>query len=292
VSNEYPETNIRPPSTAPYEDQLVHLEQQPDLEASRRISLPNLTAIVGATLHFGREPNVKDYLLADADYINSGLYVARGTYEFDKAHHVVRLGVYGGRRDGAQPLGVVFPPYEFKVVARNARDLGRHTVNRTRDSRWSSPDRDESREASMRSAGHALMGKIESQRSLSASLDEERLVMRALFAHLMNPSKQRIRASRLKGHLALLDEKIHEDAEMASIIHQLKSFQVVGMHKAIRRNIYTGNLSSAQRSYNLARYILVVGRHSKKKIEKLKIAQAQCQEQLPEYQSYLDAKEA
>ena len=275
----------------PYQAELVREEQYPDINPDSRLVLPSLIDIVSTNVQFGREPKYSDYMHADPEYINAGLVIAPKDKDYDKALHVVRIGVW---RNGRHPdqVGVVFPPHEYKVIARSARDLGQHVANRTRDSRWSSTDRKESKEGSMRSAGHALTEKIAKQTSLATRFSEDSDIMRKLLEHLYKPSKVRIRAKTLKSYLALTDERVHETAEIASIAYGLddNNFAVLGLHKAIRKNMFGGNQSHAQRTYQLVRYIKMVGVHIARKTGKLELSKERCEQELTQYQPYIDAK--
>lgn len=276
----------------PYCEELVREEQYPEVNPDSRIVLPSLIDIVSTTVRFGREPKYSDYMHADPEYINGGLVIAPKDRDYDKALHVVRIGVW---RNGRHPdqVGVVFPPHEYATVARSARDLGQHAANQTRASRWSSTDRKGSKEGTMRSGGHVLTEKIAKQTSLASRFSEESNIMRKLLEHLYRPSKVRIRAKTLKSYLALTDERVHETAEIASIAHGLDedNFAVLGLHKAIRKNMFGGNQSHAQRTYQLVRYIKMVGVHIARKNGKLELSKERCEQELTQYQPYIDAKD-
>jgi hypothetical protein len=188
-------------------------------------------------------------------------------------------------------LGVAFQPIEFKVVARSAQDLGRQVAVKTRDARWGDSDREAATAASKRSAGHALANKIVAMNVLSTQLEDDSEIFRHLISHIKRPDKLRVRTKRLEGERALATERIHDTVEVASIFHGLNNTRLVGQHRAVKRRIYNGNYSHAERAAYLIGYLKMVGVHNLAKLHKIGLSRHRSQQVLDtEYQQYLDEK--
>jgi len=271
------------------------------INGSARLALTSLIDRLEPGLRFGREPSFRDYQHAQTDYIEEGLYVpvAPARRQGRNVEHVIfpKTSSQSGPDVGAEPfrqqLGVAFQPVEFKAVARNARDLGRHAVVRTRDARWGASDPQETTAAAKRSAGHALVGKIASMESLSRQLAEDSEVLRHLIRHLVDPAKVRVRARRLDAERMFAIEKIHDTIEVAGIYHGDDGKQLAGQHRVVKKHTYSGNYSHAERTEHLVRYFQMIGQHNKAKLYKLAVDRHLSQIELDtQYQQYLDAEEA
>jgi hypothetical protein len=277
----------------PARAELVAENEHPGIENEQRISLARLIGAVGTTITFGAEPTVQDYAHAEAGFINRGLYIHRSDDRFATAQHMVTLGV--GPNNAAKTVadfGVVFPSNEFPIVARNSRDLARHTVNTTRRARLDRLDRDETTAAAMRSAGHALIAKMDSQRKLSAHLAADLADLRILYKDLVSPVlTTRYYAKNLDKKRVIADERIHETAEVAMInIPDINSAAVTGLHKTLRKKLYGGNYSSTEITYNWMRILAMTGTYIGARIHKIDLSHTDCASQLTQYQPYIESK--
>ncbi len=279
-----------------YAAELVPAGTYPDVSADARITLPSLIDRITPTIRFGREPSIDDFQHARPVYLEERLYIPPKTVQYDEAYHVVRLGVgrppAGNKIPPKAQLGVAFQPAEYTIVARNAPDFARHTVNKTQDARWGDTDREEARRSAMRSAGHALTSKISAQDSLAKRLTDENESFRHLRVHLRSPRQVRIRAEKLEQERALADERIHSTVEVAAMLYELKNTAVAGLHRAIRKRVYHGNYSHAERSAFFIEYLDMVGVHANAKLYKIALSRAMCAQELRKYQPYLDEKAA
>jgi len=289
-----------------YTAELVPTGLPADVDPVSRIALTSLIDHLQSRLRFGPTPGFRDFRRAERREIETGLFLT--PIEAQRAglnlEHVARHGTGGYQRRDVPSLHldkdkkgylVAFQPAEFVVITRNARDLGRSTVTKTRRSqmREQLPDREANTEAAKRSGGHALKGKIASQSKLVEQLGADNALYKHLIEHLVNPGKTRVRAGRLDRERAQAVEKIHETAEVAAITLNFKNTAAAGLHKVIKRHIYQGNYSHAERTHFLIDYLQMVGLHNSAKIYKLGLAQAAAQQELArEYQPYLDKKEA
>lgn len=291
-----PEANLAQFSIPSYMTELVPSQLPAGIDPGSRVTLISLTDKLRAGLSFGPQPSFRDYRRTEVPYVESGLYIPKGGVDPDKnAEHVMWLGARNSDNPKPQEdldkrgFGVAFQPVEFVVVARNARDLGRHAVVRTRRSRWEQPDRRATTAAAMRSAGHALVGKIQAMDTLANQLEGDSTVLRHLINHLIEPAKFRIKAKRLSTERALGVEKIHDTVEVSGIYQGLSNQQLAAQHRTIKRHIYSGNYSYAERTYHMIRYFRMVGVHNRAKLYKLGISRNMSQSELDsKYKPYLD----
>lgn len=90
---------------------------------------------------------------------------------------------------------------------------------------------------------------------------------------------------------ALADEKIHEMVEVSSInTPDLNNAAVNGLHRVIRKKLYHGNYSQAERGYNWQRYLKTLGVYTGAKLHKIAVSRTMCTKELLQYQPYLDLK--
>jgi hypothetical protein len=270
--------------------ELVPEASYADLDPEQRLSLTSLVNIVRGTVPLGKEPTIDDYFHAEPKAIERGLYINPRNPKYRQAQHVVTLGV-PPRPENIITLGdlaVVFPPTEYAIVARNSRDLGRASVSRTAKARLNEPSASEAHNTSMRSAGHTLIAKRDAQGRLLNVLGSEREDYKALYRDLITPFRTRYKAKNLEKKRALLDEKVHETIEVASVFLELDDPALAGLHKATRKNLYNGNYSSSEFAYNWVRSLIMVGLHNAAKAYKLRLSSELCLEELKMYKPYLD----
>jgi len=261
----------------------------PDPES--RISLAGLSTVISRETTFGKEPTTEDYEQAKPEFINGGLYVHPSHPKYFQVQHLITVGV--GRSNQAQTsadFGVVFPSQEFPIVARNPRDFAHHTVNKTGKAHLYDVDRDEAHKTKMRSGGHALISKMDSQKRLARDYLADLADFRALYGDLMKPIAARYKVKNIEPKRALADERIHDAVEVAAIHLELKNAAVNGLHRVIRKKLYSGNYSEAERRANWKQYLTIPGLHTRAKLHKLGVSYNMCQEELKFYQPYLDEK--
>lgn len=276
----------------PCHAELVPEGDYPGLDPETRISLNRLLSLVGKTVTFGKEPSTEDYFHAETGYINHGLFIHPTDKRYANAQHIVTLGVQTPNKGvRTKDYGVIFPSTEFQIVARNSRDLGRHTVNATHKANLGLADRDQARQKDMRSAGHVLISKMDAQKRLEGRLVSDLTDLRIVHGDLIKPPlSTRYYARNLEKKRALADEKIHETVEVATIHHDINSSAVTGLHRAVRKKLYSGNYSQAERTFNWMRYLTVTGIYTAAKLEKLGMSQAMCKQELKKYQPYLESR--
>ncbi len=120
----------------------------------RRIAASTIIKIAGELLQPDQsEVTERDIRVLTPNTINSGLYV----------------NPYG--RDVAPAYkGVVFPPAQFKVLARSPSDLAKHANVGARAAHEDDPDKLKVEAIGMRAAGHELTARIEKIRKTQESL--------------------------------------------------------------------------------------------------------------------------
>jgi hypothetical protein len=281
-----------------YTEELVPLFEYPDLVPISRVSLVSLIDRIGDSVKFGSEPSIGDYERAEPYFIEKGLYVPR--FNRDNSGRPNQHVVYTGVKDNHEPdprnkdkrdYGVAFQPAEFKIIARSPSDLAVHAVVAARNARWQQPDRDQDSKGSMRAGGHILEDKIKGLDKILQRLQGENDIFRHLIKHLGNPDKYRTRVNKLDKERAFGVEKIHDTVEVASIYLSLPNTSIVGLHKVIKKRIYNGNYSHAERSAHLSGYLYMVGLHNRAKMHKADISKLRSKHELESnYQSYLDAE--
>ena len=276
----------------PARAELVAENEHPGIAEAQRVSFIKLIGSVGTTIAFGTEPTIEAYQHAEPGFINKGLYIHPRDPQFATAQHMVTLGVRDNRGGGSvASYGVVFPSNEFSIVARNSRDLARHTVNTTRKARLGSPDREETTDAAMRSAGHTLISKMDSQMKLRAHLVDDVTDLRVIYKDIISPRATRYYAKNLDKKRVVADERIHETAEVAMInLPDISNAAVTGLHKTLRKHLYDGNYSANERAYNWMRYLAMTGIYIGARIHKLELSHSACANELAMYKPYLDAK--
>ena len=258
-------------------DELVQEGNFNPSDPEKRIALASVLKILGQNLKFGKEPSVAEYLQAEPTLLETGLFIHPTDPRYRQAQHMVTFSSYG----------VVFPPTEFRTIARSPRDLARHTVNVTVLKNLAEPDKEDT---GRRSAGHALIAKMDSQKRLGATYNSERGAYRDVYLDLFQPVRTRYKAKNIEKRRALVDEKIHETAEVASLTFNLDTVVLSGIHRAIKKNLYSGNKSSSELAAQWIKYIKLLDKYSMAKLEKLRTSYAMSREELKIYQPFLDAK--
>jgi hypothetical protein len=278
------ETQLVLPTTT----EVIQVGQYEGVSDEDRITLSRLIRLASQDAAVHPEPQEADFEQATPHAIEHGLYIPYSDPRYHSAEQLVRLGVDTMGTQTPQHRGVVFPSSEFYVVARNARDLARHTEAKTRNANKNNPDRDEVRQKVGRSVGHTLSGKIESIVGLSSHIKEEVKVMRSLYRDLRSPWQAHYKVKNLEKKRVFADERIHETAEVSTINLNLGSSAVKGLHGAIKKNLYGENRTHAQTAHSWHSYITLVGRYMGARVHKLDLSKAMCKEEFARYQHFLE----
>lgn len=257
----------------PFIGNAVPAGEHTGVDPTGRITLRRLLGVISSEIEIIEEPTIKDFEGAEPTKIEQLLYV----YPLDRRYRDTKQPVVIISNNGLQPtsdsrIGVLFPVEEFSTVARNARDLARHTFNKTRNANKTLPDREERDEISRRSVIHALTGKVVSMQNLLCDYDDENKIYKSLFKDLKTDWIAHQKSSTLDVRREFVDQKIHANAELAAMSINLGNLAVDGIHNAIRKNLYGGNKSSSEQAHIWQRYIAVNGRHNNAKAAKLQLS--------------------
>jgi hypothetical protein len=284
-----------------YKAELVPPQDFPNLNPSSTISVVGLIKRTSPKLKFGAEPSLHDFRHAAVTYLENGLYIPTDDASRYGKHveHVIEVGA---KRKTAQPkedrvksqFGVAFQPVEFNIVAHSPGHLGAQTVVKTLQAHSGEGNREASRDGAKRSGGHAaLETKIDAMSALRTELSDNNEVLYRLVGHLLHPHKVRLTYRHSRHDLALGVEKIHNTAELASIYLELDNIAIVGLHRAIKKHIWSGNYSNSERGAFLVEYLKMVGVHNKAKNHKISLSIVNSKAVLRrKYQTYLDEEKA
>jgi hypothetical protein len=268
----------------PKHSEVVQAGTYHGVDAEDRITLGRLIRLAGEGIDEPwphEEPSVP--------FIKSGLYIPPSDPRFKRAELLVKVGV-DLKSMASGNVGVVFPPDEFKTVARSPRDLVRHMQATTRRANETNEDRDDVTERTGRSAGHVLAQKMAAMAALSGTLDVDRDFLRKMYKELDSSWIAHYMSKNLERHRVRADEMIHDTADVAAINMNYGSQGVARLHNGIKKRLYGGNRSHAQISEQWQSYIELVGKYIGMRLVKIDVSTQLCQDELVAYQPYLDRK--
>ena len=181
-----------------------------------------------------------------------------------------------------QNVGVVFPPDEFKVVARNAADFVKTVKNKTRAANKHEIDREEVTEKQKRSAAHAMRSKIISLDQLEEEIVQERIVLGKVYRQTKSTWGAQYKAKNLDRDRKQADELIHETAEIAGTTFNLGTVAMSALHRAITSNMYRRG-SRTDLNHHWAQYVELTGQYANARRGKIWQSRADCLQQLGKY---------
>lgn len=216
----------------------------------------------------------EDLFRARPDQLNGGLYILPQDARYEDAELRIK--------------DTVFPSQEFHVITRSPTDLARSSKANTRRSRAANPDRDETIHASMRSAGHALEGKLQATDDLLRQWREHRWLLSSLAVDL-GGTYPHWKGKNLEARRESVDKVIHQTAEVA-VVNQpgLASEAVDGIHRAIKVHLYRTDTSNEHRIARWLGYMKLVDRHTRAKIQIADRAQFFAGREFLKYKPYLE----
>ena len=276
----------------------ANLQDLPQVDAEQRITLGRLANFYGQRLGPADgiiysqdtllEVQEKDFVQAKPSAINRGLYIPRSDRRFSdpKTEQLVRVTP----KDDRQQDGVVFPVQEFHLVARNAKDLVKHVMAKTRKANGGNPDRIEVDGTVGRSAGHAMESKIQGLNVLENQLIENRSrLLIPLYRETYSSWQSHFKAKNLDKKRLQFDEQLHDTIETANINLNLGSTAVKAVHRAATANMHRRG-SSSELNHHWQKYIKMVGEYVSARRAKVVISRTQCQEELKHYEPFLAVK--
>lgn len=269
----------------PRHAQVVQAAGYEGLEPEGRVTLGRLISLAGDGIDepwLHEEPSIP--------LIKAGLYIPPQDRRFRRAELLVRVGV-DFESSAPGNVGVVFPPEEFKTVARSPRDLVRHMQAVTRRANETNEDRDDVSERTGRSAGHVLTQKIAAMTALSGTLEGHREFLRKMHKELDSSWIAHYMSKNLEKHRVRIDEMIHDTADVATVNLNYGSDGIARLHNGIKKKLYGGNRTHAEISEQWQAYIQLVGRYIGMRLIKIGASVQFCEKELSAYQPYLDRKQ-
>lgn len=233
-----------------------------------------------------------DFRNIQADMLYPGLYIHPRDPRFKDPATEQLVKVRSN--DAPDQPGIVFPAREFHVVARNAADLAKHVMAKTRRANDNNPD-GESVEARVgRSAGHALEGKVLGLNEL----EKEYITVRNSVLIPLYREAKRNGAVHWRAHYGpknldkkrrLFDELTHEVIDTASLNLNLGSTALKAAHRAEASKLYRAR-STRERSANWLASLEFAGNYLKARHHKVIISRNQCQKELIFYREFLNSE--
>jgi hypothetical protein len=269
----------------PRHAQVVQAASYKGVAGEDRITLGRLIKLAGEGIYEPwqhEEPAIS--------FINQGLYIHPQDPRFARAQLLVRSGVDLQSND-PKNFGVVFPPEEFRTVARSPRDLVRHMQAVTRRANETNEDPDDVAERTGRSAGHVLTEKMAAMAALSGTLEGRQAFLRKMYKELRSPWIAHYMSKNLERHRGSVDEMIHDTADLATVNLNLCSEALKRMHVGVKKKLYGGNRTHDEISKEWQAYITLVGRHIGMRLLKVDASVRLCEVELSTYQPYLDRKQ-
>lgn len=258
----------------PYAAEVVSTPVHIEIDWERRTNFNRLLERTCAGL--GYIPLTRDVGagIAEPKVIGQGLYIDVSDRRYRNAEQLYE--------------GVVFPSREFKFIARNPRDLAKHTKSGTREANKTLSDRDEAYQKVGRSAGHVLETQITRLTRYAATMSEKRLRLLSLVRDIDPPlGVVHYKAKNLEIVRNEVDEAIHETAEVATINLNFDTTAVRGLHKVIRYNLY-GSSDQERRMAYWRRYIVMTGKHTRAKLNAATTSKIACERELTIYAPFLN----
>jgi hypothetical protein len=236
-----------------------------------------------------------DQRKSDPEFLFWGLHVLPTDPAFDSTMNLSRLGVRKGSNNQKlwpQDYGLMFPPDEYRVAAHNPEGIANRVYARTaaRSQKGELPSAKDAR--AKRSAGHALDTTMKNQVTQGLIYREELKGFGVLVRDATRKSGASVKAKNLELLRANADERIHQMVEGVGLRFEQSDKEIAGVHKAVRRRIYNGNFSSAERLFNFIDYIHYLGAYTTAKRARLVLAYTRTRDEHAKYKPYIDEEKA
>lgn len=247
-----------------------------DIEPDRRITSGRLLQVISHELALPLDyAGQEDLQRATPKVLQGGLYIMPRDPRYKTAE--LRSG------------DVVFPSYEYPIVTRSARDLAVTTSARVRKANRDLADRDELERKAMHGAAEALNGKLLSMTRLHDHLEARRTMLRSLGNDLQSTWTAHFKAKNLDKRREEADQAIHETAEVACVNLGLDTVAIEGLHRAIKLHLYRQDENPVLQRVRWQQYIVMTGRHTRAKQERLATQLRFSQKEFERYEPYMDA---
>lgn len=236
----------------------------------------------------------QDFNMANAISINTGLYIYPGDerYRSPATEQLVRI-----RKDNEwNSPAVVFPTEQFRTVARSPQDLAKHAMAVTREANKDNSDPIDVEGKVGRSAGHALLGKINGLEKLEATLAATRNdLLLPLNREVNNNTSRPWQAHYLPKNIdkkrKQFDEELHHTLDTAAINLNIGTTALQAAHRALVSNLYRRG-SRNELSSQWLNYLTLSRDYVKARRSKIATSKAECKLQMNFYQQFIDQTQA
>ncbi len=231
-----------------------------------------------------------DFSRAEPEIIKTGLYIPhippRSNRRLRLEDSLITIGhqPVSLEADGVVPhnTGVVFPPDEFVIVARNAADFVKAVKNRTANVNTGKLNREEVIAKKNRSAAHAMEDRLTRMDKLEDEIIEETELLRKVFRQTRSTWRAQYKAKNLDKDRKIADELIHETAEISGGTFNLGTTAISALHRAITSNLYRrGSSNDLLRNWDA--YLTMTGQYANARRGKIWQSRADCEQQLGLY---------
>lgn len=228
-----------------------------------------------------------DFKRADPEILEKGLYIPpRSNKRIRLEDSLITIGHQPATlvADGVVPrnVGVVFPPDEFVIVARNAADFAKSVKNKTANKNKNQLNREEVMAKKNRAAAHALTGKLQRMNTLEDEILDQTKLMRKVYKQTRSTWRAQYKAKNLDRDRRVVNELIHETAEIAGSTFNLGTTALSALHRAITSRLYR-NGSSNDLISSWGEYLTLTGQYANARRGKIWQSRLDCEEQLSRY---------
>lgn len=230
---------------------------------------------------------------SDPEFLFWGLHVLPEDPAFEETKNLSKLGVRKGDNNHKlwpQDYGLMFPPGEYTIAARNPEGLAQIVYARTENKSVEGELPSERTARAERSAGYALIKNRDKQIAQGLIYRQELDGFGILVRDAMRKSGASVKAKNLEVLRANADERIHQMVESVGLRFGQSDKEIADIHKAVKRRVYNGNFSSVERLFNFVDYIHYLGAYTTAKRAKLVIAFTRTREEIKKYQPAIDAE--
>jgi hypothetical protein len=260
------------PLTIPYAQEVVGAFLPEGMKGYKRTRFATIVAATAEVVPVEEAPYSGAADMADPKVIEDNLQIPPSDRRYRNAEQTYE--------------GIVFNEDEFKVVARNPRDLVKHIKNTTRQANRFNDDRQDVHERVGRAAAHVLVERIAVLNSYQGQSEARRAKLLSLIRDIESTHwGAHFQAKNLVAARYWAELLIHQTAEVASINRSVDNIAIQGMHKQIKYRLYGGE--QTDRMHNWRKYLYVVGRHTKSKMLAIGTSRAAAEKELEIYQPYL-----
>lgn len=266
----------------PSNDEIIPEGLPLSIEPTDRLSLHSLCKVLSEQLPATTDITATELVFARS--ASQALYVHPTSPQFYELPNIIRHGVQTPNQGRfTRDYGIVFPQDECNIANIQIDEVPRIIMP------GKGVDMSDQKTKIRRQVG-ALTTKVHEQKKLTADLVAERRMFVKLYRDVRDPKRTRYMAKNIDAYRACAEERIHQVADVAAGTLDIDSTALLGIHKAIRMDLYDGNYSQAQFGASWMQYLAAIGLYTKARIEKLTLAQQICERYIHSYQPLVSAE--